>query len=322
MPRQRKEKTAKGKKPESSQGHIFSIVNEISKELNKPYFSVQGARFLFEKNGCSHAITVEENYIIIEGWVGGALLHLQKDKLSSFCGVLKELPVPPQPPLTVEILLDSTTKDVFAVFPRVRFPCDKTIGSAVSFVRHSQNLLAKVKGIVDEFRVYDKSSEALEKLWEGTRSVTNKMEKGKLLEELLCLLIGQDENFAIAERNFRTKSEEIDIVVENLGRTVFYSQLRSPIILVECKNWTSKIGAKEIRNFAQKIQNRPKVLCSIGILVATSKLTRDAKEELIGYRGKDFLISVLDRTDIETIIKKKLRMGEFLKSKFRKAGLR
>lgn len=139
---------------------------------------------------------------------------------------------------------------------------------------------------------------------------------------MVSLIIGRDENLAVVEKNVRTGSEEIDIVLENLGSSVFYSQLRSPLILLECKNWTSKIGAKEIRDFAQKVQNRPRVLCSIGILVTTSKLTRDAKDELLGYRGKDFLIVVLDRTDIETLINKGLRLGEFLKNAFRKAGLR
>jgi hypothetical protein len=159
-------------------------------------------------------------------------------------------------------------------------------------------------------------------LWEKAKTAKTKREKGKTFEQLLDTMISFDENFNVVEKNVRTKSEEIDLVLENLGKTVFFSQLRSPLILLECKNWGSKVRAKEVRDFAQKIQNRPRVLCSIGVFVASSGLTKDANEELLGYRGKEFLIVVLNGKDIETMVKHRVLFGELLKNRISEAGLR
>jgi hypothetical protein len=182
--------------------------------------------------------------------------------------------------------------------------------------------LEEIAKIVDEFRAKDRSLESLENLWKETTSSLDSNEKGKLLEEIFVLLLSRDENFAITDRDLRTESEELDIVVENKAVNQFYSQLRCPMILFECKNWSSRIGAKEIRDFAQKVQNRSKLLCTLGVLATTSQLTRDASTELLGYRGKDFLIATLERNDIETILKKRIPFGIYLKDVILKAGTR
>jgi len=326
MSRKRKEKATTTRKKSTPRETVFSLVDKLVEELNKPYLSEYGVRFLFEKEGCFHEVIVGERWVNLTSYVGGGSLFLEKDKLDSFYSRIKEQSKRFRIPLKIEIGTTFSTKSIFHVFPRMRFAIglgDKDQSKRVTmFVSKAHRLFVKVKEIIGDFRVYDKSFETLEKLWEKAKSVMEKNEKGRLLEVLLSLLMEQDENFDVAEKNVRTKSEEIDILIENLGRTGFYLQLRSPLILLECRNWTSKIGAKDIRDFAQKIQNRPKVLCNVGILITTSKLTRDANAELVGYRGKDFLIVVLEGKDIETIIKKKLHIGDFLKAKFREAGLR
>lgn len=94
------------------------------------------------------------------------------------------------------------------------------------------------------------------------------------------------------------------------------------MILFECKNWSSKIHSSDIRNFAQKIQNRPPSLCNIGVLVTTSKLTDDASAELLGYRGKNFIIAVLQKTDIENILTEGVSLSLILKNAITDAGMR
>lgn len=220
------------------------------------------------------------------------------------------------------------SRDLFPIFPRIRYVLiigtglKMTKEKVVDFIEGTYKVLTQIGNIVNEFRAEDKSFESLKKLWNSSLISKDSTKKGKLLEEFLSRLISKDENFIVAERNMRTKSEELDIVIENTGKTQFYSQLRCPLILLECKNWSSKIGSKEIRDFAQKVQNRPRHLCSTGVLVTTSNLTREAVNELLGYRGKDFIIATLERKDIEIILSKKLSFGDVLKSVIRKAGLR
>jgi hypothetical protein len=220
------------------------------------------------------------------------------------------------------------SEDSYSVFPRIMFrdsPIGKSDVSDEEIIRNledSYGALAEISKIVDKFRAKDTSLNSLENLWRKATSSLDNNEKGKLLEEIFVLLLSKDENFYVTERNLRTESEELDIVVENKGESKFYSQLRCPIILFECKNWSSKIGAKEIRDFAQKIQNRPKLLCTLGILATTSQLTSDASAELVGYRGKDFLIGVLERNDIETVLRERIPFGIYLKDVIRKSGMR
>lgn len=56
--------------------------------------------------------------------------------------------------------------------------------------------------------------------------------------------------------------------------------------------------------------------------MTTSELTKDTITELVGYRGKDFLIAVLERKDIENLLDKHFALGEVLKEAIKNAGLR
>lgn len=305
----------------------FSVMEKISEKLNKPYASKSSTFFILEKNNCYIKVRFEEDFLIVHGFVGGAGLCLDSKSLTKFMLRLRELSSIHDTAQTIIVEVEPASpefsKELYPVFPRINYGARITdIEKILSFVEGTYKVLMEIRKIVDEFRVKDKSFESLEKLWRKMLSSSDKNEKGRLLEEILSFLIGKDENFIVRERNLRTESEEIDIIAENTGMTRFYSQLKCPIILYECKNWSSKIGSKEIRDFAQKIQNRPRLLCSVGVLVTVSKLTKDASTELVGYRGKDFLIAILERKDVETILDKRLPLGGVLRDAIIKAGLR
>jgi hypothetical protein len=310
----------------------FSIMEEVSKRVNRPYFSESETRFILEKNNIYIEVRFSSEGIHINGWVGTASLCLDADKFSDFLVRLRELKAIDITARSIRVETNPYSSEfsraLFPMFPRVRYSLSMGMGpkwpkeDIVDYIEGAYKVLAQVGNIVDEFRADDKSFESLNKLWNRSLISKNSTKKGKLLEEFLSRMISKDENFVVVERNLRTKSEELDIVLENSGKTQFYSQMGCPLILLECKNWSSKIGSKEIRDFAQKVQNRPRHLCSVGVLVTTSKLTRDAIHELLGYRGKDFVIATLERKDIKTILSKKLPFGDVLKEAIRKAGLR
>jgi hypothetical protein len=298
---------------------IFSLINEVVKNFTSPYTSISGTRFLFRKGNCLLILDFEYDSVNIEGRVTKGDLYLEPGKLSSFCARLKELGYIP---MFVDIVVFYTTRTLYSVFPRTEIGFDRNFERALGEIKTILRTLTRVERIIDEYRVFDKSAETLKTLWHQIETDTTKYGKGRKLEELLSIMINLSDDFHVARRNVRTKSEEIDLVVENVSRSAFFSQLRSPLILVECKNWTLKVGAKEVRDFAQKLQNRSKMLCNVGILVAISGLTKDAHEELLGYRGKDFLIVTIDGEDIARIIKSQMRFEEFLKDKISKAALR
>lgn len=309
-------------------------MEKISKRVAKPYRSGSSAVFILQKNNCYLEVEFRTQQLVgdvisIKGYVGGAHLCLESNKLSDFLARLREfLPVHSTAMnIHVEIAPYSSEYAVglHPIFPRIEYNIFSKYwseGKIASFLEGTYNVLTGISRVVDEFRLEDKSFDSLEKMWDNALSATDKNKKGKLLEEFLSILIRRDDNFIVVEKNLRTESEEIDIVTENTGKTQFYSQLGCPLILFECKNWSSKIGSKEIRDFAQKIQNRPKHLCNVGVLMAASELTNGAFIELVGYRGKDFIVATLERKDIEMLLDKRLVFGSILKDAIRKAGLR
>lgn len=303
----------------SDEEFIFSVLNETSKNIDKPYFSRSETTFMFRKENLGLKLSFNPEGADIEAFVPKAGLFLDHDKLASFCAKLKKLRYIP---ILVEINVFFTTRSVYSVFPRIIIGTDKDKKTLMDEIVAILQTLSGIAKIVEEYRAYDKSSEAIKNLWQRSKTAKTKNEKGKRLEELLSLMISLSEDFRILTQNKRTKSEEIDLVVENLGMSPFFSQLRSPLLLVECKNWFSKVGAKEVRDFAQKLQNRNRLLCSVGILVTPSGITKDAKEELLGYRGKDFLIAIFDNGDLNRIVSRQLNFGELLREKISKAGLR
>lgn len=267
---------------------------------------------------------------MLDGWVRASQLCLSSKDFFSFASRIRKLgtihPTVLGVKLQVAPFSSEFSTSLYPIFPRVALSMSSveafSIPEISNIVTDVHSVLIEMSKIIDEFRDRDKGFQGLRKLWEKALSSMDKNEKGKLLEEFLSLLIAKGMNFGILDRNLRTESEEIDIVAENNGMSRFYSQLNSPIVLFECKNWSSKIGSKEIRDFAQKIQNRPRFLCRIGIVVTISGLTSDARKELLGYRGRDYMVAILETKDIEVVLKEQLPLGEILKVAIRKAGFR
>jgi hypothetical protein len=104
----------------------------------------------------------------------------------------------------------------------------------------------------------------------------NTAEQGRALEDLICYLYGLVPGVAITHRNelnaFQT--EEIDVALWNDGATGGFFFLPN-IILVECKNWSTRVGSAELNWFDSKLRNRG---LTFGILVTTLGITGDAAD--------------------------------------------
>jgi len=93
-------------------------------------------------------------------------------------------------------------------------------------------------------------------------------DKGVSLETLMVALFEQVPGFSVWKRNVRSKTEEIDLAILNGSQDPIFSK-EGPIILVECKNWTAKVGRPEFSILEGKMRNR-RGRCSVAFLISWS----------------------------------------------------
>jgi hypothetical protein len=110
-----------------------------------------------------------------------------------------------------------------------------------------------------------------EAMLQATRDASTNDEKKKSLEGLVRFLIERNDYLRVKYTDVRTASSEIDLVVENRGRsrhTMFDEFGRH--FLIECKNWNQPVGAKEVRDFVGKLL---KTKIRLGILATRQGVT-------------------------------------------------
>jgi hypothetical protein len=115
--------------------------------------------------------------------------------------------------------------------------------------------------------------------------------KGHLLEDICCQIFTLSSELSIESTRLNNKDEELDIALRNNITRSFFISLRSPIILVECKNWSSPVSASVLRDFESKVRNHSN-LCRIGIFVALNGFASTDKE-VLRRLGRDDVILVL-----------------------------
>ena len=91
-------------------------------------------------------------------------------------------------------------------------------------------------------------------------------------------------------------------MVKNESSDTFWQRFETPF-LVECKNWSKPVGAREIRDFDGKMREiRFRILISVNGI--TGKKERDdAKGVIRDARKEGRIIVVLDKNDLEDIAK-------------------
>ncbi len=107
-------------------------------------------------------------------------------------------------------------------------------------------------------------------------SVVTNHHKGKAFEDLICFLF-ETVPCITTRRNKKNvfETEEVDVFLWN---EFFPGGLPSPAfppwILVECKNWSTKVDSMNINWFDHKLQSRG---LSLGILIAAQGITGDSQ---------------------------------------------
>jgi REP element-mobilizing transposase RayT len=128
--------------------------------------------------------------------------------------------------------------------------------------------------------------------WENVINETEPIEKGKLLELFMVDMIKIMEGFEIlrdenSKYDINLGFEQIDLTIKNKSKLL---ERMGPLFKIECKNWTEKIGNKEIRDFSGKLRGGIR----LGILVSVNGFGKYDKEilERLFFNDRKMIVTV------------------------------
>jgi hypothetical protein len=160
--------------------------------------------------------------------------------------------------------------------------------------------------------------ELIEKLKVATADKELKNEKGQLLEELSVRFFSEINDLKIIERQ-RTKTEEIDLLILNKSKEGIW-QSESTLILVECKNWTTKkAGKNEYVAFREKLINR-RGRAKLGFFISGLGYAKTFFDEDLRNSKDDILIVPLLVAEIVDVLSNGKSVQEFIEQKYIDAG--
>ena len=142
---------------------------------------------------------------------------------------------------------------------------------------------------------------AIQDTWGAVRVEVDPNRKGKLLEDLMALVLKTVPGFHQVSTQRKNETEEIDVVVRNESTDPLWVNERTSYILVECKNWSKPVGVAELRSFLHKVQ-RKFDRCRLGLFVAPGGFTESLRAELRGERKDDKLVMLLGPQDLADLI--------------------
>ncbi|MGE3553021.1 MAG: restriction endonuclease [Candidatus Obscuribacterales bacterium] len=135
-------------------------------------------------------------------------------------------------------------------------------------------------------------------------NATTRQEKGRILEQLICFILSQIPGVLFIETNQLNAfhEEEVDVSAYNQKLENGLPFLPN-VLIVECKNWSAPVGAREIRDFTRRLQQRG---CDHGIFVAANGITGGtellaAQAELRSALQDGYKILVVTRQELERV---------------------
>ncbi|MGP9695103.1 restriction endonuclease [Brachybacterium sp. AOP25-B2-12] len=136
-------------------------------------------------------------------------------------------------------------------------------------------------------------------------------EKGRRLEALLAFTFAQIRDLKVVERNYRTETEEIDLVlqIDNFSTRV-WQKSGVPFILVEAKNRSDKASQPMVSTLITKLQTK-RGTSRIAVLVSLAGFTDDARMQELRFSTQDLCVVMIDRAQLEILLAADDVDGEF-----------
>lgn len=152
---------------------------------------------------------------------------------------------------------------------------------------------------------YEIDLKEFEDALEAMDSADTSQERGDAFEEFAGILMEAMPFIRVRERNLRSRTNELDLVVEYTGAddTKIFDKVSSDF-LIECKHWSEPVGSDPVGNFIQKMD---KLSVDFGIIFARNGITGDEQTDGYGqirdaFIQSDKVILVIDDEDIERLL--------------------
>jgi len=142
--------------------------------------------------------------------------------------------------------------------------------------------------------------EELRGRWEQLGRERDANRKGALLEEVVALVFKTLPGFAHVDTRRRSETEEIDILVRNESEDPLWAK-EGTYFLVECKNWSSRVGAPELREFRTKLEQRFG-RARLGFFVALGGFAETFHEENRASRKLDALVVAVGQAGLARLV--------------------
>jgi hypothetical protein len=127
-------------------------------------------------------------------------------------------------------------------------------------------------------------------------AVESPADKGAALESLMEALFAHVPGFVVYDRDLRTATEELDLVILNDSADPIFSK-DGAIILVECKNWATKSGRPELSLLEGKMRNRFN-RCTLAFFISWSGFAETVQREMLRLSRDNYLIVCLVGNDV------------------------
>jgi type II secretory pathway predicted ATPase ExeA len=156
-------------------------------------------------------------------------------------------------------------------------------------------------------RVASERRDRLRALWKSAVAAADKDARGKALEDFAAAFFG--DAFMITERNLRTDTEELDLVLER-SPTTDPRFGKAPYLLVECKNWQTRPVDQTVvsKMYAELSLHNMKQ----GFLLATGRFTNDAVQQARYAIPKDVEIVLIDGSNMADFLENLSPAGDLL----------
>lgn len=205
-----------------------------------------------------------------------------------------------------EAFVEVTAKLKIKLLPGESNPTARVMQEiAKSFAETGEVIQAEVQECNRALSPIHTDREELARLLERVENETDNNKKGEALEELASRLFGSVKGFQVSRRQ-RTDTEEIDLLIINSSEESRWKN-ESPVILVECKNWSSKCGKNELVQFRAKVENR-RGKCRLGFLVSWNGFASTVSDEQKRSSREDTVIALITGEDV----RKAVQSGQFL----------
>lgn len=124
--------------------------------------------------------------------------------------------------------------------------------------------------------------------------------KGKTLEWLLHFMFSQIQDFRVRSCNYRTASEELDVVIQltAIDARRCWAHMSAPFLVAEAKNRKDKASQEAVSKL-NTIISLKRGACKIGFVVSLSGFTSDARTQVLKLAGSDRVFVLIDKEKLE-----------------------